>query len=816
MKKFRIGITVMTVVCLLFSSLSAFAAVAGENITNSEELQNFAELEYSVLANTVTIIGQAPTAEVTEITVWIKEDNTGKNLIIRQFKSNDDGSFERKFMLNTELYDADNTATMRIGATDTNTQKITGIELYSQAEIDGCVAEFGSITDKSSIGSFFETYADILNLNDEEGNPPAYTDDELETLFEIYTLGGYEATDTESVLAAIGDIENKFTKRGALMEELNAAADNGDGAEVKRLLMSKYASILTFEITTAKLIKEDEMWLRMTETELKDSLGNILGSEKNYQTMEDIKGAYEAAYDAQYDCDSQTGGAATSDRPYNFMEFDQEGNSVWKLSYSANTVIISGQHEVEKRTNLAFYVTDATTDSIVIAMQQEKTDASGIFTATIPFNTERFGDETLAIIRIGGLDTNIWQFFVPVFPQAKIDEMVEAFTEIESLDEFKNFLTTYYEILRVGEGFSDHKLEIMYNLYTEDDYSDLEDGVQVAQAIVDLGNRTTDILSFIDDINEASAKRSWGTIQNVIETKYSYLGETVKAYAALLEIIDDADVKSFKGVYNRMIRMEFSTIEDVAEALEKACEEQYDFENQPKKETGGGGGGGSSSGVAFGGGFVSDDETDAPVEKTPSGSIIPEGIDPEKLPVAPFTDVTDSYSWAKTAIDGLRTRAVITGDGDGKFRPGDNMTREEYLSLLLKTYGVDIQAGYVSFSDVDDGAWYADVVATAYELGITNGIGGNQFGIGQKITRTDAVVLAARTAEKLGISFPHKEKAKIFDDHIDIPEYGYNYIVAFQQADFINGDTEGRFNPINPVTRAEAAVIFWNIIGYVK
>ncbi len=817
MKKFRFGIAVITVVCLLFSTLTIFGAVAGENTTNNENLGVFAELEYKVLANTVTIFGQAPTAEETEITVWIKEDGTNKNIVIRQFKSNDDGSFERKFMLNTALYDADNTATMRIGATNTNTQTITGIALYSQEEIAGCVSDFGSITDKSSIGSFFEAYSDILDLNDEEGNSPTYTDEELEVLYEIYTLGDYNATDTDSVLEAISDIVNKFTRREDLMAELNVAADNGDGEEVRRLLTSKYASILTFEITTAKLIKVEEMWLRMTESTLTDSLGNVLGSEKNYQTMNDIKTAYEDAYVAQYDCDSRTGGLATTDRTYNFVEFDENGDGAWKLSYAANIVIVSGRHEVQKRTNVAIHVTDATTDSITILMQQAKTDSDGNFTVSLPLNTERFGDETVAIIRIGALDTNVWQFFVPVFPQNIIDEMVEAFKEIGSVEDFEAFLVDYYEVLRMGADFSDHKIQVMYSLYTEQDYSVITDGYAIADAINELSARTTDVLTFIDEVNDASAAKRWGTMQSVIETKYAYLAESITVYRELLEAIDHADIKSFKGLYNKMTGKTYTTIEDVKEAFEEAYEEQYEYENQPKKENGGGSGGGGGGGVSFGGNTNpgSSNESAVPENKTPSGSKIPGTVDPEKLPVAPFTDVTDTYSWAATAIDGLRNSAIILGDGNGTFRPGDNMTREEYLTILLKTYGIEAQAGYVSFTDVDQNAWYADVVATAYEMGITNGMGNSIFGIGQKITRTDAVVLAARTAEKMGVFFPQKEKAKIFDDHIDIPEYGYEYIVAFQQADFINGDTSGKFNPLNPVTRAEAAVIFWNIFSYV-
>ena len=427
-------------------------------------------------------------------------------------------------------------------------------------------------------------------------------------------------------------------------------------------------------------------------------------------------------------------------------------------------------------------------------------------------NTERFGDETLGIIRIGALDTNIWQFFVPIFPQSVIDAMVEDFKDIDSFEEFKSFLTDNYELLRVGAGYSEHKLEVMYSIYEEGDYSEIADAFDVAETIRELSSRTTDVLNFIDEINDAAKRESWGTIRQLIETKYSYLGETVSAYKELFDAAKDADVKSFMGLYHRLTKKTYSTIADVKEAFDKAYEEQLEYENQPKKETGGGSGGGG--GMSFGGG--KDVVTSAPVNKTPSGSVIPEIINPDKLPVAPFTDVDDMYSWAKSAIDGLRTQGVLSGDGDGKFRPGDNMTREEYLALLLKTYGIDIQEGYVSFADVDENAWYANVVATAYEMGITNGIGENMFGIGQEITRTDAVVLAARTAEKLGVSFPQKEKAEIFEDHIEIPEYGYKYVVMFQQADFVNGDTKSRFNPMNSLNRAEAAVIFWNIYEFIK
>ena len=58
--------------------------------------------------------------------------------------------------------------------------------------------------------------------------------------------------------------------------------------------------------------------------------------------------------------------------------------------------------------------------------------------------------------------------------------------------------------------------------------------------------------------------------------------------------------------------------------------------------------------------------------------------------------------------------------------------------------------------------------------------------------------------------------AVIFEDYAEIPDYAYESVVEFQQANFINGDTNGYFNPTEFTTRAEAAVFFWNIYDYIN
>ena len=62
-------------------------------------------------------------------------------------------------------------------------------------------------------------------------------------------------------------------------------------------------------------------------------------------------------------------------------------------------------------------------------------------------------------------------------------------------------------------------------------------------------------------------------------------------------------------------------------------------------------------------------------------------IPEEDLPAAPFADIA-GYDWAATAINGLRQKNIIKGDGSGTYRPGDNMTREEYYASAAYSHRV--------------------------------------------------------------------------------------------------------------------------------
>ena len=793
----------MTLACiLLVSTVSVSAAVAGVNQTNDSSLDVFEELSYQVIANTITVSGKTPYAN-TAITFHVQENSTpARDLFYYQTKTDASGYFAIKFTMNPAIYDENgaNDATLRVGGKDLNIQRIDDIELYSLAEMEGCMEDFQRITDEESFAGFFESYSEMLGVDG------GYTAEEIQILNVYYAANPPEGTeDLTGIIDKIVSLGDKLTRHKAMVEGINAAAIAGDASEIERIIESPNNADLiadyNLDFSTRVIIKEADMWARML-------------NEDGYATIEDIQTAFIEAREAQLVVDKEFGGPVTNDREKYFLD-------EWKVSNVANMLTVSGALDelivVPVNVHVAGFEGGVSTDSSKsIAFFDTKArklelDADHVnFTARFPLNTSKFNGEVMGLVRISAPNTNVHQFYVTLYSQEEIDAMIEQFKEINDVDGLKAFIEDNKTMLEMTGNFSDEKLAVMYELYDERDYSSIEKGVEVVNAIVSLTEDTAKVQNLLDAIN-ASAKGRWGQVQKVIEITYKDMAEVSTRYADALEICKSASkFNSLRGFYSKLLDQEFTTVQDLLDAVETAHETQLEEEKEAATKPSTGGGGGGGGGISFIGGGSEDADSIIIGE----GVAVEENIDipAEELPVAPFTDLA-GFDWAKASIDGLRQLAITKGNGDGTFSPGADMTREEYLSMLLKTFGVEIKPGNVPFADVDKNAWYADVVATAYELGITNGMGDGTFGVGENIIRTDMVVLAARLAQKLDVSIPQKEAAVIFGDYTTIPAYGYEAVVAFQQADFLNGDENGNFNPMNNTTRAEAAVFFWSLYG---
>ena len=171
----------------------------------------------------------------------------------------------------------------------------------------------------------------------------------------------------------------------------------------------------------------------------------------------------------------------------------------------------------------------------------------------------------------------------------------------------------------------------------------------------------------------------------------------------------------------------------------------------------------------------------------------------------------ESVLWAKEDIKALSSAGIISGDGNGYFRPLDHITREEYIKLLVLTLGIDVEAGSCDFPDVSPDSWAAPYIASAARIGLVQGDDKGNFGLGQKITREDMAVMTYRALVKSGQSLVNTEAKITFFDEANISEYAKEPVTKMQQLGIISGMDTGCFLPKEGGTRAQAAKIIYRI-----
>ncbi len=174
-----------------------------------------------------------------------------------------------------------------------------------------------------------------------------------------------------------------------------------------------------------------------------------------------------------------------------------------------------------------------------------------------------------------------------------------------------------------------------------------------------------------------------------------------------------------------------------------------------------------------------------------------------------FNDVKNS-AWYRGYVDYCVAYGIFTGTTKKTFSPDDNITRAQFVQVLANITGVDTSYKKVDteFSDVPSGKWYTVAVKWASENGVVSGVGNGRFAPNDNVTREQMCVMLTNYAKFKGITLEAVEAKENFNDDNKISKWAKAAVYTCQMADIVNGKGENMFDPQGTGTRAQASVIF--------
>ncbi len=283
--------------------------------------------------------------------------------------------------------------------------------------------------------------------------------------------------------------------------------------------------------------------------------------------------------------------------------------------------------------------------------------------------------------------------------------------------------------------------------------------------------------------NNLGVRQSMSDFGSLFDTDYS---------AAYAKLSNTKKAEAETALKTSVKKTALKSLDDAAERFLKCCKDAA------KSSSGGGGSSSGGSSGGYGGSKVSVEASTGILQSVPSNNV--------SAGTEPFMDI-GNVSWARESILALHEKGIVSGRDKMRFEPNANVTREEFVKMLVGALEITAENATCKFDDVADDDWFADSVAQACGAGVVNGMTAQFFGAGAEITREEMAAMIYRAAVFRGARFDATEND--FADGGAISDWANTAVSALGGAEIMNGKDGGRFEPKAFATRAEAAKVIY-------
>lgn len=191
-------------------------------------------------------------------------------------------------------------------------------------------------------------------------------------------------------------------------------------------------------------------------------------------------------------------------------------------------------------------------------------------------------------------------------------------------------------------------------------------------------------------------------------------------------------------------------------------------------------------------------------------------VDSLELASLSFSDV--KTHWARSDINYLYTKNMISGYPNQTFKPDKQVTRAEFAAMLVKGLNLSNKDGQaIHFKDDQKiEKWARTSIQIAAKHGLLRGKldhnGQVYFDPSAVITRAELAVIFSRLVAQPTETMP---STKMFDDQATIPIWAKKGVQISVQSGLLSGYKNNHFGANDPVTRAQGAAILSRYIKHI-
>jgi hypothetical protein len=205
-----------------------------------------------------------------------------------------------------------------------------------------------------------------------------------------------------------------------------------------------------------------------------------------------------------------------------------------------------------------------------------------------------------------------------------------------------------------------------------------------------------------------------------------------------------------------------------------------------------------------------------PVTHTMDARIKSRGKYTLKISAVYFNDVKHKSAKMQHAIRILTSCGLMDGAEERGFLPDREITRAEFLSVVLRVMDLFDESAESDFPDVLKSDWFYSVAASAQKERLISGYEDGAFRGNTAIPKEQMVTIAASALVRM-MSYHSPEDVdailRSYTDGESIPSWAKNGVALAALAGIIPERADGRFDGAGVMTRGDAAVMLYRLFS---